>query len=329
MRTVAAWRAGSATDPGLQRPVNEDRLLVDPLNGIFLVVDGLGGHRAGETAAETAVEVIASELHPLDGHLEERIRHAIAQANNRILELSLGHAEWAGMACVLTLAVMRDDRVTIGHVGDSRLYLSWNGKLRKITSDHSPVGEQEDGGELDEIAAMQHPRRNEVFRDVGSTRHNPDDNDFIEVRSLLFRPDSALLLCSDGLSDAVTSSEMAAIIDQYDGDPERTARDLVEAAKQAGGPDNVSVIFIAGPDFVGRTASLYSETRPRHAITRVRSSPPRRYFQKRSVLWLLIGILLGILGAASWEKRADLSAALSGVFTRLTSHGAPPAAEQH
>ncbi len=123
------------------------------------------------------------------------------------------------MACVLTLAVMEDDRVIVGHVGDSRLYLMWNGALRKLTSDHSPVGEREDRGELTELEAMQHPRRHEVFRDVGSRRREPDDAEFVEMKEFLFKPDAAILLCSDGLSDLVTSAEMCEIIERYDGDP--------------------------------------------------------------------------------------------------------------
>ena len=83
------------------------------------------------------------------------------------------------MACVLTLAVMQDGLAVVGHVGDSRLYLFWNGKLKKITSDHSPVGEQEDQGLLTEAQAMLHPRRNEVFRDVGSEPRLSDDTQLL------------------------------------------------------------------------------------------------------------------------------------------------------
>ena len=88
------------------------------------------------------------------------------------------------MACVLTLALVEGEQVTIGHVGDSRLYLIAGGAIRKVTSDHSPVGEIEDAGELSEEEAMAHPRRNEVFRDVGSCPRSAEDGDFIEVRQL-------------------------------------------------------------------------------------------------------------------------------------------------
>ena len=119
--------------------------------GVFLVVDGLGGHAAGEKAAETAVEAIRAELSKQEGDVAQRVRQAITAANNRIYDLADENEDWRGMACVLTLAVMEGERVVVGHVGDSRLYLVWNGAIRKLTSDHSPVGEREDRGELTEL----------------------------------------------------------------------------------------------------------------------------------------------------------------------------------
>src|SRR5437764_15398022 len=98
------------------------------------------------------------------------------------------------MACVLTVAVLDDGDVVVGHVGDTRLYKFRNGSLQKITRDHSPVGEREDARELSELEAMRHPRRNEVFRDVGSEPHHADDPDFIDVERMPFEPDAALLL---------------------------------------------------------------------------------------------------------------------------------------
>ena len=105
------------------------------------------------------------------------------------------------MACVLTAAVIRDGRAMVGHVGDTRLYKLRSGRIEKVTRDHSPVGEREDARELSELDAMQHPRRNEVYRDVGSEPHEPGDPDFIDIHEVPFEPDAALLLCSDGLTD--------------------------------------------------------------------------------------------------------------------------------
>jgi serine/threonine protein phosphatase PrpC len=327
MKTTAAWRAGVATDPGRQRTINEDRVLVDDTLGMFLVVDGLGGHAAGEMAAETAVRAITSymESAALAGRrdAEENIRGAITEANNQIYLLAQRNEEWHGMACVLTMAVAQDNRVTVGHVGDSRLYLLWSGNLRKLTSDHSPVGEQEEQGELTEEEAMQHPRRNEVFRDVGSQPHEPHDPQFIEIRTFRFRQDAALLLCSDGLSDVLTSAQISAIVERYDGDPEETARQLITAANQAGGKDNVSVVFVAGQEFLGTHSTVLEEVRPRHATTRMRERPRRWKAVLRNTLWLIAGMVLGVLLWSALERFAPAWPEVLGRFTHN-----PPNAKQ-
>lgn len=270
MSVSVAWRSGVASDPGLLRGNNEDRAYVDEAAGIFLVVDGMGGRAAGELAAHTAAAVIPQHLATSAGDVSGRVRDAITAANNEIYRLAGDRDEWHGMGCVLTLAVAHDDQITVGHVGDSRLYLVWNGTLRKLTADHSPVGELEDQGELTEAAAMQHPRRNEVFRDVGSRPRDAQDQDFIQVKSFPFRPAAALLLCTDGLSDMLTSAEISSIVERYSGDPAITARELVAAANQSGGKDNVSVIFVAGPEFLGSDSAPMLEARARNSATQVR-----------------------------------------------------------
>src|SRR6185312_5384084 len=154
MPVKSTLRHAAATDPGRRRKNNEDRYYVDADRGIYAVIDGVGGHAAGETAAALAVDVISERLERPTGTPEERLREAITLANNEIFRLSKTRAEWAGMACVLTIALIEDDIVTVGHVGDSRLYLLTPGEIRKITRDHSPVGEREDRGELTEEQAM-------------------------------------------------------------------------------------------------------------------------------------------------------------------------------
>lgn len=290
MGVTARWRSGVATDTGLVRASNEDRHWIDDERGIFLVVDGVGGHAAGETAAETAIEIIRGDLLEAQGLAEERVRHAIAAANNRIYQLGRDSDDLRGMACVLTLALVDSARLVIGHVGDSRLYLIWHGGIRKLTSDHSPVGEGEDAGELTEEQAMLHPRRHEVFRDVGTRPHQAGDDGFIEIRHCHFKPDAAFLLCSDGLSDLLPSAAIREIVERYDGDPAQVARELVEAANDAGGKDNITALFVAGSEFRGRA---------RHATTRMLqsagdSSAMRRLLTGR-IAFLLYGMLLGIL----------------------------------
>jgi len=266
MGVTVGWRSGTASDAGLQRSNNEDRVYADDAAGIFLVVDGMGGRAAGELAAQTAIEIIPRQIEGSEGDIAGRVRQAITAANNEIHRMAAERDEWHGMACVLTLAVAHDDQLTVGHVGDTRLYLAWNGTLRKLTADHSPVGELEDQGELSEAAAMEHPQRNEVFRDVGSRPRTADDDEFIQVKSFPFRPAAAFLLCTDGLSDMLASVEINAIVQQYCGDPAAVAEDLVAAANQMGGSDNISVVFVAGPEFVGSDAG---SDRARHAITQV------------------------------------------------------------
>jgi serine/threonine protein phosphatase PrpC len=302
MKVAAVWRAGAASDAGLQRNINEDRVWVDEARGIFMVVDGLGGHAAGETAAETAVNVIEREFRGVQVIDEQRISKAITAANNEIYQLAAANPSWRGMACVLTLAVACGDLFLVGHVGDSRLYLYWNGKLQKITCDHSPVGELEDAGELTEEEAMHHPRRNEVFRDVGSYPHLPDDPRFIEIRRFRFRPDAALLLCSDGLSDLVKSADMIQVLEQYDGDAPRIAQLMVEAANAAGGRDNISVVFVPGPAFLGTESASLSDGRSRHATTRMRSGKSG----SRGIFSYLLVLLVGmVIGLAIWRFFGD------------------------
>ena len=160
--------------------------------------------------------------------------------------------------------------------------------------DHSPVGEQEDQGELTESQAMSHPRRNEVFRDVGSRERTVDDQDFVEIKSFPLHSGAALVLCTDGLSDALTAAEIGQIVERYSGEPEQVTQWLVDAANERGGSDNISVIFIAGPDFIGVHSPAMSEARARHGITRMRTG--RRIWKGILVrlVWLVIGIALGV-----------------------------------
>ncbi len=292
----SAFRSAAATDTGLLRDRNEDRYWVDDARGVYLVVDGMGGHAAGELAAQTAVEAIRETVTTLEATPEQRVRTAVAEANNRIFELADSNKDFRGMACVLTLALVEDGNITIGHVGDSRMYLIWNGAIRKITSDHSPVGQDEDSGELTEEEAMRHPRRNEVFRDVGTQRRRASDERFIEIKQCRFHNDAAILLCSDGLTDLVSSSRVREIVESYDGDAARVANELVEAANCADGSDNITAVFVAGPKFRGRTGA----TRPRSATTRVRVLGG--IFGGR-VAFLIYGLLLGMLIWALWKVR--------------------------
>ena len=246
-------RSAGGSDPGRVRENNEDRFHIDEERGIYVVVDGVGGQAGGETAAETALLQVRTRLERPTGSAEERLREALTLANNEVYRLSRTNAEWAGMACVLTAAIVEDDLLTIGHVGDSRLYKLRGGRIEKLTHDHSPVGEREDAGELDELDAMRHPRRNEVFRDIGSERHTPADTEFVEIVSARFEDDAAILLCSDGLSDLVTSQVILSTSLEHSGKPDVVVQELIADANRAGGKDNVTIVYAEGPAYARDT----------------------------------------------------------------------------
>ncbi len=296
MPVRADLKHAAGTDTGRRRTNNEDRLYIDADRGIFAVIDGVGGHAAGERAAETAVEVIRERLERQTGTPEERLREAIALANNEIYSLAHTNPDWTGMACVLTVALIEDEIVTVGHVGDSRLYLLQPGTIVKITRDHSPVGEREDHGELAELDAMRHVRRNEIYRDVGGTEREPDDPAFIDVFTFPMPSDGALLLCSDGLTDLITSSEIRAGIERYAPDYDAAIAALIDAANHAGGKDNITIVVVASPGYNPQPAL----DPPFHHI----ASPPSNYRWLFLAAGLLIGAAIGFTGPRLWNQYA-------------------------
>ena len=276
MQVSSILRAAGDSHPGLQRPINEDRFHYDPVRGLFIVVDGVGGQAAGEKAAETALTMLRTRLERETGEIEDRVREAIAIANNEIHRLASLRSEWQGMACVLTIAVVANGGLVVGHVGDTRLYKLRGGRIDKITRDHSPVGEREDAGELSEADAMQHPRRNEVYRDVGSERHEAGDAQFIDILHVPFEPDAAILLCSDGLTDCVPSVAIQSIVRDYAGHPYEIVRGLIDAANDAGGKDNVTVVYAEGPRFTQGEETRDLRTRRAAVAPAPAEAPPER-----------------------------------------------------
>jgi serine/threonine protein phosphatase PrpC len=278
--------AAALSDPGRERENNEDRVLCDVERGIYAVVDGVGGESGGEIAAQTAVEILQARLSRRTTDASRLIREAIALANKQIWERAQGQPALAGMACVLTVAVVDGDQATIGHVGDSRLYRLRRGEIRKITRDHSPVGAREDQGEISEAEAMSHPRRNEIFRDVGSAPHEPDEEGFIEVTRIAFEPDTALLLCSDGLSDLVTSEAIRDAVETHADDPRQAVQALIDAANAAGGKDNVSAVLVEGERYA---ASVRDPARGQTAPASTRVDLRRAQHAPRSRMGWLLG----------------------------------------
>lgn len=235
--------AFGASHQGRARSTNEDAFYCDARHGVFIVVDGMGGHAAGEQAARIACESLIASLSGTHGDPENRIREAVANANNKVFREAQEHPEWLGMACVLTVILIDGGEVTVGHVGDTRLYRLRGAEIERVTRDHSVVGVLEETCTLTEVEAMRHPRRNEVSRDVGTQERSACDENFIDICRFVFAESDALLLCTDGLTDMLTAKQILAL-SASGTTPERIVHDLIEGANAEGGKDNITIVYI-------------------------------------------------------------------------------------
>jgi serine/threonine protein phosphatase PrpC len=222
------------TDTGRQRPDNEDSMYARA--PVFVVADGMGGAQAGEVASQVAIEAFEQGL-PDAGSPEERLATRVREANERIHELSRAEHERAGMGTTLTAAYLGDTDVAIAHVGDSRAYLFRDGKLQRLTRDHSLVGELVRQGKLTEEQAEEHPQRSIITRALG-----PEPTVEVDTWSYPVRSGDVLLLCSDGLTSMITEEKIAATLS---GAPslEEAAERLIAEANAAGGRDNITVVL--------------------------------------------------------------------------------------
>jgi serine/threonine protein phosphatase PrpC len=308
---TARTRAAGDTHPGLQRDQNEDRFFFDEAKGVYCVIDGVGGHNAGERAAAIASDV----LRGLTRTSQADLRAAFAAASDAIYIEAARDPALNGMACVVSLAAIDNGRVRFAHVGDTRLYKLHGGAITKLTRDQSPVGELEDSGALTETEAMRHPRRNEIYKDLGSRPPGPEVATSIFTGETTFEPDAALLLCSDGLSDQVSSGSIRRIVEAFAGSPALAVQELLTAANDAGGKDNVTVVIVEGERFPTSVAARGPRRGgPLPAPARTASAPGRGGAAAGggaaaagsasstalaragwAALWVCAGLLLGVL----------------------------------
>jgi protein phosphatase len=239
----------SVSDTGRRRRRNEDAYVVQP--PLFAVADGMGGAQAGEIASRLAAEALRES--PGDDSGEERVAALIREANRRVYDRSQEDSAVTGMGTTVTVALLEDGLVRIGHVGDSRAYLIRNGLLEQLTEDHSLVAELMRDGKLSPEEAETHPQRSVITRVLGT---EPDVD--VDTFSVEARPGDLFLLCSDGLTTMVGDESILRIVKRERGDLERAARALVSAANGAGGEDNITVVFfaIAGDDDVDQTMRM-------------------------------------------------------------------------
>jgi PPM family protein phosphatase len=245
--------AHGETHPG-RRPSNEDALLVDPMLGLFVVADGMGGHKAGEVASRIAVESIREFIqqsrdeadltwpYGLDEALSldaNRLRTAVRLANGRVLEASEGRSDYAGMGTTVVAVLATPERLVCAGVGDSRVYIWAAGEVQQITQDDSWVATvlaREPG--MTESALAQHPMRHVLTSVVGA---RADTEPRVDEHS--FGTGDVVLLCSDGLHGALPPQEIAAIIGS--GRPlAEIPRLLVDAALACGATDNVTAVVV-------------------------------------------------------------------------------------
>lgn len=227
------------TDPGKVRQNNEDALLVGDGGDetLFVVADGVGGFEAGEVASSIAIDVLR-ELGP-----EDPFEGAIEEANRRILAASRGDERLSGMSTTVVAARFggsrREPVVEIAHVGDSRAYLYRGGELEPVTEDHSLVAELVRSGDLTREEAFEHPQKNLITRALGT-----EDGVSVDTAVLPVEVGDRFVLCSDGLTDMVREAGLREILGRHPEDPEGAARELLYAALEAGGNDNVTIVVV-------------------------------------------------------------------------------------
>ena len=244
------------SDVGRKRQNNEDNFGIDRDLRLFIVADGMGGHAAGEVASRMAIELIldyirrtaTSDEPYLTGfnnrfsRAGNRLSSAIILANQVISDASTKREEWQGMGTTVVAAWLADPdcaRLSIAHVGDSRVYLLRSGEMRQLTTDHSLVEEQIREGFMTREEARDSAIRNMITRALGyRERVNPD------IIELPMEPGDRLLLCSDGLNTMLTDQEILDII-RLNANLKNACRQLVDAANERGGRDNITVIMAA------------------------------------------------------------------------------------
>lgn len=252
----------TATHPGMVRSHNEDSIAADGEMGLAVLADGMGGYNAGEVASGIAIALIPAEIRKalaarkpdeLNGSgIERLIGEQAARANATIYQAAQSQPQYSGMGTTLVVALWYDNKMAVGHIGDSRLYRLRNDTLEQITRDHSLLQEQIDSGMITKEQARHSPNKNLVTRAVGI-----DPQVEAEVHTYPVQPGDIYLLCSDGLPDMVADEDIANTLSSLKANLPLAAEQLVQQANDNGGRDNVSVILVRVlKEFPARTGWL-------------------------------------------------------------------------
>ena len=302
-------QVASVTDTGRRRRHNEDAYVCEP--PLFAVADGMGGAQAGELASNLAAAALREDSAERVGG-EERVDELIQEANRRVYERQTQDSSATGMGTTMTVALVEDRHVAIGHVGDSRAYLVRNRRLEQLTEDHSLVAELVRSGKLSPEEADAHPQRSVITRALGT---DPDVD--VDTFSVETEPGDLFLLCSDGLTSMVDDETILREVERNRGDLSAAAKALVRAANKGGGDDNITVIFfeIGEGGETGDTArtvtlppieddeeATLDELGGVPAIQVEERARPRERHTGRGVLFAVLALVLlvGVCGFAAW-----------------------------
>ena len=296
------------TDAGRKRRRNEDAYVCRP--PLFAIADGMGGAQAGEIASKEAVDALLGESDGDGASPEEHVVALIQDANRRVYERAAGDEAVSGMGTTMTVALVVDPEVWIGHVGDSRAYLIRGGRLEQLTEDHSLVAELVRSGKLSPEEAETHPQRSVITRVLGT---DPDVD--VDTFSVPARPGDVFMLCSDGLTSMVADDRILELVEKHRKDLKKAAKALIDAANKSGGEDNITIVLFEIGDRVDDTLQLETAAPApgeEDTLTEADAVPPVRLAQAREEprrrrrphlgirwRWVAAGVLLVLVAAAA------------------------------
>lgn len=272
-----ALEVATATDPGMVRLHNEDSIAADAASGFVILADGMGGYNAGEVASGIAAALLGTNLKQVlasaePGGIEPEsgeplavkiLREQIAGANASIYQAARSQPQYAGMGTTLVVGLFYDNRLSVAHIGDSRLYRLRQDEFKQITRDHSLLQEQIDSGMITEQMAKVSHNKNLVTRALGI-----DPEVEPEIHTHEVEAGDIYLLCSDGLSDMVEDGEISLTLSSLQANVQLASQQLVQMANDNGGRDNVSVILVrvlrdfpARTDWISRLLSWFRQAK--------------------------------------------------------------------
>jgi protein phosphatase len=303
-------RFSSRSEIGIVRRNNEDSGFAS--NNLLVVADGMGGHEAGELASAATVAAIVDAVENSSNveQVLELLANAVITSGEYIADVVASNREYAGMGTTLTALALREDRVAIAHVGDSRAYLLRDGELQQLTKDHTFVQTLVDSGEITKEQAAVHPRRNLMMRAIDGIHAVEVD---LQVREA--RVGDRFMLCSDGVCGIIDEAKILEVLGNTD--PTMAVTSIIDAVIDAGAPDNITVVVAdvmddvvdTDPVVVGAAADTGNHERlpgiefPDEAQLVVSETPlylaPQRHWLRTSLITLVV-VGLGFFGATLW-----------------------------